>query len=246
MHCPKCHANVAEDSNFCPRCGTPFHKQNRVKRFVANLWRDNKPGFLILSLLLVAMVSSIGYYLYSRTGKFVVTIQSVGEQEALSIVASATLKQYCLQFPSDCQDRTSAELKTAIEKVLPRLLNPQKAGQGYAKIIYNNGTNKPVAVTQFKYRRPPGPWTTSNSQSLYGPKIQTLQEMIRTGSDSVAFEDKVRLALTTAVTTNHGNFTLSPKEEKVWRLSNVNQEAEFQIDFTQNGANFSTPILRLR
>jgi hypothetical protein len=49
-----------------------------------------------------------------------------------------------------------------------------------------------------------------------------------------------------AATTNHGNFTLGPKEKKVWRLSNVNQEAEFQVDFTQNGAGYSTPILRPR
>jgi hypothetical protein len=243
MVCPKCQANVSSDSNFCSRCGTPFKKRDG---FVANLWRDNKPGFLILSLLLLAMLASIGYFLYSRTGKFVVTVQSVGEQEALNIVASATLKEYCLQFPSDCQSRKSAELETSIKRVLPRLLNPLKDGQGYAKITYNNGTNTPVAVTQFKYRRPPGPWTTSNSQSAYGPKIKTLEGALRTRNDSAAFQDKVELALMTAATTNHGNFILGPKEEKVWRLSNVNQEAEFQVDFTQNGAGYSTPILRLR
>src|SRR5713226_1019155 len=175
MVCSKCQANVANDSNFCPRCGTRFKRQKGVNRFVANLWRENKPGFLILSLLLVAMLGSFGYFLYSRTGRFVVTIQSVGEQEALNIVASATLKEYCLQFPSDCQNRKNAELETTIKRILPRLLNPLKEGQVYAKITYSNGTNTSVAVTQFKYRRPPGPWTTSNSQSVYGPKIQTLQ-----------------------------------------------------------------------
>src|SRR5437870_7198620 len=112
MVCPKCQATVANDSNFCPRCGTPFEKRNG---FVANLWRDNKPGFLILSFLLVAMLGSIGYYLYSRTGKFVVTIESVDDREALDIVASATLKEFCLQFPGDCQNRKSAELETAIK-----------------------------------------------------------------------------------------------------------------------------------
>jgi len=39
---------------------------------------------------------------------------------------------------------------------------------------------------------------------------------------------------------------LAPGEEKAWRLSNVNQDADFQIDFTQNGASYSTPILRLQ
>jgi len=192
------------------------------------------------------MLGNIGYYLYSRSGKFVVTVESVGEKEALDIVASATLKEFCLQFPSDCQNRKSAELDTSIKRVLPRLLNPLKEGQSYAKITYNNGTNKPVAVTQFKYRRPPGTWTTSNSQSVYGPKIQALQGAIRTGNDSAAFQDKVGLALMTAATTNHRNFTLGPNEEKVWRLANVNPESEFQVDFTQNGARYSTPILRLR
>jgi hypothetical protein len=79
MVCPKCQVNVASDSNFCARCGTPFKKQSG---FVANLWRDNKPGFLILSLLLVAMLGSIAYFLYSRTGKFVVTVESISEDEA--------------------------------------------------------------------------------------------------------------------------------------------------------------------
>jgi zinc ribbon protein len=243
MVCPKCQANVSRDSNFCPRCGTPFKKQSG---FVANLWRDNKPGFLVLSLLLVAMLGSIAYFLYSRTGKFVVTVESISEDEALDIVASATLKEFCLHFPSDCQNRKSAELETAVRRVLPRLLNPLKEGQSYAKITYNNGTNKPVAVTHFKYRRASGPWTTGNSQTLYGPRIQILQATIRTAGSSTDFPTKVELALMTAATTSHGNFSLGPKEEKVWRLSNVNQEAEFQIDFTQNGANYSTPILRLR
>ena len=243
MVCPKCQANVADDSNFCPRCGTPFKKRDG---FVANLWRDNKPGFLILSLLLIAMLGSIVYYLNSRTGTFEVTVETVSDEEALDIVAAATLVEYCQQFRVDCQNRNGPELKTAIRSVLPQLLNPLKTGQGYAKITYRNGTGKPIDVKQFKYRRPPGPWTTGDSQTVYGPRIQALQTAIRMASDRASFQDKVELALTTAVTTNHGSFTLSPNEKKIWRLSNVNQEAEFQVDFTQNGTRYSTPILRLR
>jgi len=70
--------------------------------------------------------------------------------------------------------------------------------------------------------------------------------MIRSGVASAVFEEKVELALMSATITNHGTFTLRPSEEKVWRLSNVNPDAEFQVDFTQNGASYSTPILRLR
>ena len=95
MVCPKCQANVSSDSNFCPRCGTPFKKQSG---FVANLWRDNKPGFLILSLLLVAMLGSIGYFLYSRTGKFVVTVERISGEEALDIYTKATLKNTAENF----------------------------------------------------------------------------------------------------------------------------------------------------
>jgi len=36
------------------------------------MWRENKPGFFILSILLLAMFWSIGYFIYSRTtGRFV-------------------------------------------------------------------------------------------------------------------------------------------------------------------------------
>jgi hypothetical protein len=49
-----------------------------------------------------------------------------------------------------------------------------------------------------------------------------------------------------ATTANHGTFSLGRGEEKVWRLSNVNQDAEFQVDFSQAGANYSTAILRLQ
>ena len=99
MYCQKCNASVADDSNFCPRCGTPFKKRNG---FVANLWRDNKPGFLILSLLLLAMLGSIGYYLSSRTGRFVVTVEKIGRDEALDIYAKAALKTYCREFRVEC------------------------------------------------------------------------------------------------------------------------------------------------
>jgi hypothetical protein len=243
MVCPKCQANVAGDSNFCPRCGTPFKKR---QGFVATLWRDNKPGFIVLSLLLIAMLASIVYYLNSKTGTFEVTVETVTDEEALEIVAAATVNEYCQQFRADCQNRSDRELKAAIKKVIPQLVNPLKTGQGYARIIYRNGTGKPIDVTEFKYRRPPGPWTTGNSQTVYGPRIQVLQTAIRVASDRASFQDKVELALTTAVTKNHGSFTLGPNEKKIWRLSNVNQEAEFQVEFSQNGTRFSTPILRLR
>jgi hypothetical protein len=243
MVCPKCQTNVADNSNFCPRCGTPFKKQNG---FVANLWRDNKPGFVILSLLLVAMLGSIGYYLYSRTGKFVVKVESISADEALGIVTKATVKEYCLQFPRDCQSQKAGNLETAIKTIVPRLLNPPKPGFGYAKITYDNGSAKPVVITRFNYRRPPGSWTVGNSQSLYEPKIQRLRVAIRMGGENVSFQDKVDLALTTATVTNNGSITLAPREKNIWRLSNIGSNSEFQVEYSQDGGTYSTPILRIR
>jgi hypothetical protein len=66
------------------------------------------------------------------------------------------------------------------------------------------------------------------------------------GGNKVLFRDKVDLALTTAATTNHGTFILAPGGEKVWRLSNVNTEAEFQVEYRQNGKLLDTSILRIR
>ncbi len=113
MVCPKCQANVSSDSNFCPRCGTPFKKQSG---FVANLWRDNKPGFLILSLLLVAMLGSIAYFLYSRTGKFVVTVESVSADEAVDLYAKVALEVYCREFVAECQEGNTKKSKLQLRE----------------------------------------------------------------------------------------------------------------------------------
>src|SRR6266508_3453011 len=116
MVCPKCQASVANDTNFCPRCGTPFTNRNG---FVANLWQDNKPGFLILSLLLIAMLGSIGYYLYSRTGKFVVTVERISKDEAIDIYTKAALKAYCREFAAECQSGKPNPIETEIKRVIP-------------------------------------------------------------------------------------------------------------------------------
>ena len=138
MVCSKCRANVASDANFCPRCGTPFRIRSG---FVANLWRENKPGFLVLSLLLVAMLGSIGYYLYSRTGKFVVTVKTVGIEEAVDLYTNATLEVYCREFAADCQEGKANAVKSEIKKVIPAPFR-DNAG-GYALISYYNGRVNP-------------------------------------------------------------------------------------------------------
>src|SRR5919106_4162840 len=139
MVCPKCQANVASDSNFCPRCGTPFRKRGG---FVANLWRDNKPGFLILSLLLVAMLGSIGYYLYSRTGKFVVTVERISGDEAIDFYTKTALEVYCREFAADCQSGKLKAIEAEIKRVIPGLFRDNVGG--YARITYYNGTGQPI------------------------------------------------------------------------------------------------------
>ena len=95
--------------------------------FVANLWRDNKPGFLILSLLLIAMLGSIGYYLYSRTGQFVVTVERISRDEALDIYTKAALKTYCREFRSECSEQGEDNIENEIRRVLPKILSQVKS-----------------------------------------------------------------------------------------------------------------------
>ena len=57
-----------------------------VKQFCADMWRENKPGFFILSILFLALFWSIGYFIYSTTtGRFAVAIEKISENEALDV-----------------------------------------------------------------------------------------------------------------------------------------------------------------
>jgi hypothetical protein len=239
MVCPKCQANVASDSNFCPRCGAPFKKQ---VGFVAALWRDNKPGFLILSLLFVAMLASIGYYLYSRTGKFVVTVEKISRDEALDIYTKAALKTYCREFRQECEQQGEATLERQIRGVLPKILSPVKTSD--VKITYQNNTGSQITVERFLFRNPSERWRVEEPKLRFAAKVQQLRFLIESNKGNVPFETKLELADTLALTENHGSFTLQPGEQKVWRIG-YNAGSEAQIEYTQNGKTFVTPALRL-
>jgi len=239
MVCPKCQANVASDSNFCPRCGIPFRKP---RGFVANLWRDNKPGFLILSLLLVAMLGSIGYYLNSRTGKFVVTVEKISRDEALDIYTKAALKTYCREFPQECDQQGQANLERRIRGVLPKILSPVKTSD--VKITYLNNTGSQITVERFLFRNPSERWRVEEPKLRFAAKVQQLRFLIESNRGNVPFETKLELADTLALTENHGSFTLQPGEQKVWRIG-YNAGSEAQIEYTQNGKTSVTPALRL-
>ncbi len=241
MVCSKCQANVANDSNFCPRCGTRFKRQKGVNRFVANLWRENKPGFLILSLLLVAMLGSFGYFLYSRTGRFVVTVESVSKDEAIDFYTKAALDVYCREFTAECQSGKTKTIETEIKRVIPALFR-DNAG-GYARITYYNGTREPITATKFKYRQPPGSWRVGNSKNYYQPKIDRLREVSLRGGN-LPFEHKVDLALTIATVDHSIPFTLQSGESKSWCLINETGNRERQIEYAQNGKIYETPVLR--
>jgi hypothetical protein len=238
MVCPKCQGNVGNDSNFCPRCGTPFKKQRGL---VATLWRDNKPGFLILALLLIAMLGSIGYYLSSRTGKFVVTVQTVGADEAIDLYAKAALEVYCRDFAAECQEGKAKAIETEIKRLIPSLFR-DNAG-GYARISYYNGTRAPITATRFKYRQPPGPWREGNSRNYYQPKIDRLRAILLKGG-KLPFEHKVDLALTIATVEHSVPFELQPGETKTWCLINEREDRERQIEYAQNGKIYQTAVLR--
>ena len=238
MYCPKCSASVADDSNFCPRCGTPFQKRNG---FVATLWRDNKPGFLILSLLLIAMLASIGYYLASRTGRFVVTVDTVSTSEAVDLYAKAALDVYCREFAADCQAGATTKIEESMKKVIPTLFRDNPGG--FARISYLNGTGQPITTTRFKYRQPPGSWREGTAKSFYQPKIDRLRAMsLRSGE--LPFEHKVDLALTIATVEHSVPFTLQAGESKVWCLVNETADRERQIEYAQNGKTFQTAVMR--
>jgi hypothetical protein len=238
MVCPKCQANVANDSNFCPRCGIRFKKRNG---FVANLWRDNKPGFLILSLLLIAMLGSIGYYLSSRTGGFVVTVESVSADEAIDLYSRAALETYCREFAAECQEGKPKTIEKEIRRVIPTLFRDN--ARGYARINYYNGTGEPITATRFKYRQLPGSWREGNSRNYYQPKIDRLRAIILQRGE-LPFEHKVDLALTIATVEHSVPFTLQSGESKTWCLINERENRERQIEYAQNGKIYQTPILR--
>src|SRR5215470_13430208 len=188
MLCPKCQVSVADDSNFCPRCGTPFKRQDA---FVANLWRDNKPGFLILSLLLIAMLGSIGYYLYSRTGKFVVNIEKISREEALDIYAKTDLKTYCREFREECSQQGEDNIEQNIRRVLPKILSPVKTTD--VKITYQNNTGGQITVERFLFRTPPGSWRVEEPKVRFAPKVQQLRFLIESNRGNVPFETKLEL-----------------------------------------------------
>jgi hypothetical protein len=237
MYCPKCSASVADDSNFCPRCGTPFQKRNG---FVATLWRDNKPGALILATLFLAMIAAFLYYLQSRTGQFVVTVERITRDEALDIYAKAALQSYCREFQRDCETGGKDDLEKQIKRSLPGLFRDNIGG--FARIRYQNNTGSPVTTNRLKHRQPPGSWISGNSRTYYQPKIDRLRGMGK--QLGLTFEQKIDLAMTIATVDHSVPFTLQPGQTVVWCLINESSDRERQVDYTQNGKSYQTPILR--
>ncbi len=212
-----------------------------VERFVGNLWRENKPGFLILSLLLLAMLGSFGYFLYSRTGRFVVTVERISRDEALDIYTKATLKVYCREFSGDCAEREKNQIERDIRLLLPGLLMPPKNAD--AKIAYRNTTSTPINIKRFLYRTASGTWKSESPQIYFAPKLNMLRPAIHIANGNVPFKTKVDFASTLALTENHGPMTVLPGENKIWRIG-YSDQSEFRIEYTQNGKSYQTPVLR--
>lgn len=262
MICPNCQASIRDDSNFCERCGVPLRTKGSYKAsnavvdpprgrpwekvFWADMWRDNKPGLFILSVLFLAMFGSIGYFIYARTASsFVVNVEKISKEEAFDLNVKNVLKVYCREFVRECAERGKDQIEKEIRLVLPRILAPTKTLD--ARITYRNATRYPVQVNRFLYRTAPGPWRgeVGDTQNRYAPKLNRLRFAIETLRGDAPFDTKLDYADTLALVENHGSITFQPGEERAWNLA-YTEGSEFQIEYLQNGKLYRTPVLRPR
>ena len=156
------------------------------------MWRENKPGFFILSMLLLAMFWSIGYYVYSIVGpgKFVVTLEKISRDEYLDIFTKATLNVYCREFTGECTEGRKDHVAKNLRLVLPGILIPVKTLD--AKITYKNNTGYPITINRFLYRTARTAWQVSHIQDRYIPKVERLRFASETpNAANVPFETKV-------------------------------------------------------
>jgi hypothetical protein len=196
---------------------------------------------VILTLLLIAMLGSIGYYFYSRTGKFVVTVEKISKDQAIDFYTRTAFEVYCREFAAECQGEKSKATETEIKRVIPSLFRDNIGG--YAKITYYNGTREPLTATRFKYRQPLEPWRIGNARNYYQPKIDRLRAVSLRGGN-LPFEHRVDLALTIATVEHSVPFTLRSGESKTWCLVNETANRERQIEYAQDGKTYETPVLR--
>ena len=207
------------------------------------MWRENKPGFFNLSILLLAMFSSIGYFIYSRTtGRFMVTVEKISKEEGFDLNVRNVLKVYCREFSRECAERERDQVDKNIRLALARILIPAKTLD--AKITYTNNTRHPIQVNRFLYRTAPGPWRgeVGRTQKRYAPKLQRLRYAIEMSKGSAPFETKVDYADTLALVQNAGSFVIQPGEEKFWGIGYTDR-TEVQIEYLQNGKRYCTPVL---
>lgn len=262
MFCPNCKSNIADDSIFCGRCGTPLNNQRAHrtqngavppprgkpwnKVFWVDMYKDNKPGFFIIAAMVLALFVTFGYFLYSRTtGGLVVTIEKISKEEELNLNVKNVLKVYCREFAKECTERGMDQIEKDIRHALPRILIPVKTLD--AKITYKNSTRYPIQVNRFLYRTAPGPWRgeVGDTQNRYAPKLQRLRFVIETTNGNVPFETKLDYAGTLALVENAGSFMIQPGEEKFWRIG-YTEGTEVQIEYLQNGKLYRTSVLRPR
>lgn len=257
MFCPNCGNNIRDDSNFCAKCGIPLKNQRARTRpgllgawsrsiiILKNYYRENKPGFFIVGLLLLIMFGSVGYYAYSvlAPGRFVVTLERITKEEKVDVYAQAALKVYCREFARECSEKGYEQIEKNIRLILPTILLPARTMD--AKITYRNQASTPIQVVRFIERTVPGPWKAYDTQARYAPKLDRLRHVIQTAGGNVPFVTKVDFAHTLALTENHGSFIVPPGEQKTWRVGYTEKD-EFQIEYVQNGKLYRTPVLRVR
>lgn len=213
----------------------------RVSATPKEIYRTNKPGFFILSVLVIAMLASMVYLLYSRTARFVVTVERITRKEFIDLFTKATLEVYCREFQADCTNREKDEVEKDIRLTLLKILLPAKTTD--ARITYTNDTKTSIRITRFLYRTAPGPWKVEDPQRYYSPKLQRLRFAIEMANGNAPLETKVDYANTLALTENHGAITVLPGERKAWRLG-YNERSEFLVEYMRDGKLYRTPVLK--
>ena len=84
MRCSKCQANIEDDCNTCPRCGTTLSKERQItsqdeffegpghiaEELLTKLWPKNRLASAMLSLLILTHLAMLVYFLHSLLSTF--------------------------------------------------------------------------------------------------------------------------------------------------------------------------------
>lgn len=173
-----------------------------------------------------------------------VTVEKIGQKETFKIYSKATQKIYCREFPAECAERANEPIERRIRLILPTVL--RRVNRPDAKITYKNNTQSVITMERFVWRTAPGPWQADrydSARTQYAPKIQSLRREVQLANENAPFATKVNLASTLALMELDN--PLQPAEERAWVIG-YSDRSEFQVEYSQDGKVYKTPVLRVR